>query len=49
MSEVRYASLSMTNPTMAESLYEQAEKNAKRRYNVYKSLAEANAPVIDAK
>ena len=41
MSEVRYSSLSKTNPTMAEKLYEKAERDAKRRYLVYKSLAQA--------
>ncbi|MDY3867920.1 MAG: thiamine pyrophosphate-dependent enzyme, partial [Pyramidobacter sp.] len=49
MSEVRYTSLAMTNPEMAEALFAKAEENAKRRYRIYKSLAEAGAPVIDAK
>ncbi|OON86733.1 pyruvate:ferredoxin (flavodoxin) oxidoreductase [Pyramidobacter sp. YE332] len=41
MSESRYTSLAKTNPEMAEQLYAKAERDAKRRYCVYKSLAEA--------
>ena len=41
MSENRYTSLAKTNPEMAEQLYAKAERDAKRRYRVYKSLAEA--------
>lgn len=41
MSEVRYTSLAKTNAAMAEQLYAKAERDAKRRYLVYKSLAQA--------
>ncbi|MBQ8091650.1 MAG: pyruvate:ferredoxin (flavodoxin) oxidoreductase [Pyramidobacter sp.] len=44
MSENRYTSLAKTNPALAEELYAKAERDAKRRYQVYKSLAEA-API----
>ena len=45
MSENRYTSLAKTNPALAEELYAKAERDAKRRYLVYKSLAEA-APIV---
>ena len=40
MSEVRYSSLTKLFPEKAEKLFEQAEVNAKERYEVYKRLAE---------
>ncbi|SMG11329.1 pyruvate:ferredoxin (flavodoxin) oxidoreductase [Dethiosulfovibrio salsuginis] len=40
MSEVRYSSLVKTFPEVAENLFEVAEKDAKRRYNIYKALAQ---------
>jgi pyruvate-ferredoxin/flavodoxin oxidoreductase len=46
MSEVRYASLTKTFPEMAEQLFEKAEMDAKKRYEIYKQLAEmGNQPV----
>ena len=39
-SEVRYTSLSKTFPEIAEDLFEEAEKDAKERYETYKRLAE---------
>ena len=45
MSENRYTSLAKTNPALAEELYQKAERDAKRRYLVYKSLADA-APIV---
>lgn len=42
MSEVRYASLTNTFPELAENLFELAEKDAKKRYNIYKALAQGN-------
>lgn len=47
MSEVRYTSLMKSNPEMAEALFEKAERDAKRRYQVYKSLAEAPALALE--
>ncbi len=40
-SEVRYTSLAKTFPEIAEELFEQAEKDAKERYETYKKMAEA--------
>ncbi len=40
MSEVRYSSLAKAFPDVAETLFEVAEKDAKRRYHVYKALSE---------
>nr|WP_321499209.1 pyruvate:ferredoxin (flavodoxin) oxidoreductase [uncultured Dethiosulfovibrio sp.] len=40
MSEVRYSSLVKAFPDLAENLFEVAEKDAKRRYNIYKALAQ---------
>lgn len=48
MSEVRYTSLMKSNPEAAEALFEKAERDARRRYQVYKSLAEAPALAVDA-
>jgi len=39
MGEVRYSSLTRTFPEAAEDLFEQAEKDAKERYEAYKRLA----------
>ncbi len=39
-SEVRYTSLKKVEPTIAESLYVQAQKNAEDRYNNYKKMSE---------
>jgi pyruvate-ferredoxin/flavodoxin oxidoreductase len=39
MGEVRYASLTRTFPERAEKLFEQAEKDARERYETYKRLA----------
>ncbi len=39
MNEVRYSSLTRTFPERAEVLFEEAEKNAKERYETYKKLA----------
>ena len=41
MSENRYTSLKKTNPAVAEELFVKAERDAKRRYLIYKSLAAA--------
>ncbi len=40
MGEVRYSSLTRTFPENAESLFEEAEKDVKRRYELYKGMAE---------
>jgi pyruvate-ferredoxin/flavodoxin oxidoreductase len=40
MGEVRYNSLKALFPAHAEELYVKAEEDSKRRYNVYKNLAE---------
>jgi len=40
LSEVRYSSLTKTFPEVAEQLFEAAERDAKRRYETYKKLAE---------
>ncbi len=39
-SEVRYTSLKLAFPDLAGDLFKQAEDDAKRRYNMYKRLAE---------
>lgn len=39
MSEVRYSSLKLEFPEIAEELYQKAEKDAKERYETYKRLA----------
>ncbi|GHS86917.1 pyruvate-flavodoxin oxidoreductase [Synergistales bacterium] len=48
LGEVRYTSLAQGFPEIADSLFEQAEKEAKLRYNTYKALAEAGAEAIKA-
>jgi len=40
MGEVRYSSLTRTFPDRAEKLFEEAEKHAKERYEIYKKLSE---------
>jgi len=40
MNEVRYSSLTRTFPDRADTLFEEAEKNAKERYETYKKLAQ---------
>ncbi len=40
MGEVRYSSLTRTFPENAEKLFEEAEKDVKRRYEIYKTMAE---------
>ena len=40
MSEVRYSSLTRTFPDRAEKLFEEAERNAKERFEMYKKLSE---------
>jgi pyruvate-ferredoxin/flavodoxin oxidoreductase len=48
-SEVRYASLKQGFPEVADTLFDQAEKEARQRYNAYKALAELGAEPIKAK
>ncbi|GHT00975.1 pyruvate-flavodoxin oxidoreductase [Synergistales bacterium] len=48
LGEVRYTSLAQGFPEIADSLFEQAEKEAKQRYNTYKALAEMGAEAIKA-
>jgi pyruvate-ferredoxin/flavodoxin oxidoreductase len=47
-SEVRYASLKQSFPEIADTLFDQAEKEARQRYNAYKALAELGAEPIKA-
>jgi pyruvate-ferredoxin/flavodoxin oxidoreductase len=47
-SEVRYASLKQSFPEIADTLFEQAEKEARQRYNTYKVLAEIGSEPIKA-
>ncbi|MDR3265527.1 MAG: pyruvate:ferredoxin (flavodoxin) oxidoreductase [Synergistaceae bacterium] len=47
-SEVRYASLKQSFPEVADHLFEQAEREARQRYNAYKVLAELGAEPIRA-
>ncbi len=47
-SEVRYASLKQSFPEVADTLFDQAEKEARQRYNAYKALAEIGAEPIKA-
>ena len=41
MSEVRYSSLVKTFPEIADTLFDKAAKDAKARYEMYRTLAEA--------
>ena len=45
-SETRYASLKQEFPEVADTLFDQAEKEAKQRYSAYKVLAELGAEAI---
>jgi pyruvate-ferredoxin/flavodoxin oxidoreductase len=47
-SEVRYASLKQGFPEIADELFDRAEKEARQRYNVYKTLAELGSEPIKA-
>ena len=40
MGETRYAALTRTFPDVAEDLFAKAEANAKKKYSIYKKLAE---------
>ncbi len=40
LSEVRYSSLVKTFPDLAESLFQAAEKDARKRYDIYKKMSE---------
>ena len=40
MGEVRYSSLTRTFPENAEKLFDEAEKDVKERYKIYKRMAE---------
>jgi pyruvate-ferredoxin/flavodoxin oxidoreductase len=40
--EIRYSSLRKVLPNKADELFDQAEKNAKDRYNIYKKLSQMN-------
>lgn len=40
MGQVRYAALQKQSPDIAEELYEKCEKEARKRYEIYKKLAE---------
>ena len=48
MGEVRYASLLQDFPDVAETLFEQTEKEAKERYEAYKALAELGQQAVKA-
>jgi pyruvate-ferredoxin/flavodoxin oxidoreductase len=45
-SETRYSALKQEFPDVADSLFDQAEKEARQRYNAYKALAEHGAEAI---
>jgi pyruvate-ferredoxin/flavodoxin oxidoreductase len=47
-SEVRYASLKQEFPDIADALFDQAEREARQRYNAYKVLAELGAEPVKA-
>ena len=48
MSEVRYASLKLGFPELADQLFDQAAREARERYEAYKALAEMGAQPIKA-
>jgi pyruvate-ferredoxin/flavodoxin oxidoreductase len=48
MGEVRYASLQQDFPQVAESLFEQTEREAKERYETYKTMAELGQQPVKA-
>jgi pyruvate-ferredoxin/flavodoxin oxidoreductase len=47
-SEVRYAALKQEFPDVADALFDQAEREARQRYNAYRVLAETGAEAIKA-
>ncbi|TAH72125.1 MAG: pyruvate:ferredoxin (flavodoxin) oxidoreductase [Anaerolineaceae bacterium] len=47
MGQVRYSSLSKAFPDKAEELFEQAERQAKERYAIYRQMASENPIEID--
>ena len=49
MGEVRYSSLKRGFPDIAEQLFDQAEREAKERYETYKALAEMTVQPVEAK
>ena len=49
MGEVRYSSLKRGFPEIADQLFDQAEREAKERYETYKALAEMSALPVEAK
>ena len=48
MGEVRYSSLKLGFPEIADQLFDQAEREAKERYETYKQLAEAGSQPVKA-
>ncbi len=48
LSEVRYSSLKQGFPEIADTLFEQAAREAKERYDAYKALAEMGAQPVKA-
>ena len=48
MGEVRYSSLKLGFPEIADQLFDQAEREAKERYETYKQLAEMGAQPVKA-
>ena len=49
MGEVRYSSLKLGFPDIADKLFDQAAEEAKERYEAYKALAEMGAQPVAAK
>ena len=49
MGEVRYSSLKRGFPEIADQLFDQAEREAKERYETYKALAEMSAIPVETK
>ena len=43
--EARYRTLFTQNPSEAQKLFDLAEKDAKRRYDVFKNMSEGKSPV----
>ena len=48
MSEVRYASLKLGFPDIADQLFEQAAQEARERYETYKAMAEMGPVPVKA-
>ena len=48
MGEVRSSSLKLGFPEIADQLFDQAEREAKERYETYKQLAEAGSQPVKA-